>query len=76
MNGPFGKCLRCKRPWSVCRGHDTPYNSHGGACFPLCEECWAKITPQERWPYYVTLNFKTFLQKNDTPRGVKRNKEP
>jgi hypothetical protein len=33
-----------------------------GACFPLCEKCWAKLTVEEREPYYWKL-----LRLWDTP---------
>lgn len=27
----------------------------GHACFPLCQNCWAGLTPEDRVPYYVAL---------------------
>jgi hypothetical protein len=27
----------------------------GYGCFPLCEECWQPMTPEERLPYYMQL---------------------
>lgn len=26
-----------------------------GACFPLCDDCWASLTIEQREPYYWTL---------------------
>jgi len=28
--------------------------SHG-ACFPLCEDCWSELTPEQRVPFYQIL---------------------
>jgi hypothetical protein len=52
-----GTCYYCGRPWPVCKAHDTPYNDYK-SCFPLCEDCWEELTPQERLPYYRQLWFK------------------
>jgi hypothetical protein len=38
--------------------HSTPYkdeHSPGSGCFPLCEGCWAVLTPSQRMPYYHAL---------------------
>ena len=50
----YGSCYRCKMPWNVVEGHATPYRE-GNACFPLCEQCWRELTPEERIPYYSML---------------------
>ena len=34
--------------------HITQYSSVGG-CFPLCEQCWGGLTPEQRLPYYRDL---------------------
>lgn len=34
--------------------HSTMYIDSRG-CFPLCEGCWAKLTPEQRLPYYRKL---------------------
>lgn len=47
-------CGRCGRPWTICEGHTTPYDRSGG-CFPLCEQCWRELTPEDRLPYYEEL---------------------
>jgi len=56
----FSWCFRCETPWRFVHGHDTPYAyDHQGAvtrsCFPLCEKCWAELTPEQRLPYYRQL---------------------
>lgn len=35
--------------------HATSYGDEGHGCFPLCEGCWNKLTPEERLPYYRYL---------------------
>lgn len=48
----YGACLRCGKTWDVVDGHLTPY-APSRMCFPLCEDCWAKLkTPEARLPYY------------------------
>lgn len=40
---------------SAPKGDDDPLilaASMSSACFPLCENCWASLTPQQRLPYY------------------------
>ena len=49
-NGPWIKI----KGWSGVEGHDTEYAKDRG-CFPLCEECWAMLSPEERLPYYRQL---------------------
>lgn len=44
-------CFRCQRPWGAVKGHCTNY-APGSSCFPLCENCWAMLTPEERLPYF------------------------
>lgn len=51
----YGWCFCCKRQWDIVEGHRT-YDPEGtSGCFPLCEECWADMTPEERVPYYDRL---------------------
>jgi hypothetical protein len=52
--GKYSTCNKCKRPWNMVKGHSTKFNEHSG-CFPLCEECWASLTPETRMPYYEML---------------------
>lgn len=50
----FGCCYRCGMPWKFTEPHITDYSaSHG--CFPLCEACWAVLTPEQRVPFYEYL---------------------
>ena len=53
----YGSCKRCGRTWNICKDHCTPYteDEFGGGCFPLCEECWSELLPEERLPYYIRL---------------------
>lgn len=48
----FGACHRCDDSWAYVQGHSTPYGAEGRGCFPLCEDCWIILTPEERLPYY------------------------
>lgn len=50
----FSGCFRCGDSWSWKAHHNTQF-SESEACFPLCEECWAALTPEARWPYYEKL---------------------
>lgn len=50
----LSRCFACGTSWKWARGHETPY-SDSSACFPLCEQCWAAMTPDERLPYYSRL---------------------
>lgn len=49
-----GGCLRCGDTWDWKEAHTTEFGRSEG-CFPLCEECWATLTPETRWPYYEQL---------------------
>lgn len=51
----WGSCGRCKRTWPICEEHCTGYRESGGGCFPLCEQCWQELTPEQRLPYYHDL---------------------
>jgi hypothetical protein len=50
----YGHCGRCFAPWTYAKWHSTTYSEWRG-CFPLCEECWAALTPETRLPYYLDL---------------------
>src|SRR4051794_25908270 len=50
----YSSCYRCGMPWKFTEGHAT-FHSGGHACFPLCESCWAELTPDERLPFYERL---------------------
>lgn len=51
----YSVCGRCGAPWNVVEAHTTtiPGTHHG--MFPLCEHCWAPLTPKQRLPYYKEL---------------------
>lgn len=54
----YGCCLRCGDTWDWKPEHVTHYRTEGWpkeGCFPLCEECWERLTPEERWPFYDGL---------------------
>jgi len=54
----YGKCLKCGDSWYWKKGHSTVYDVRDDGstgCFPLCEECWAGLTPEERLPYYLRM---------------------
>ncbi len=50
----YSYCLRCYRTWNVVKEHSTRYTMYNG-CFPLCEDCWSKLTPEKRLYYYKKL---------------------
>ena len=50
----YGSCGRCGRTWKFVKGHSTNYSENHG-CFPLCENCWKDLTPEQRLPYYRDL---------------------
>lgn len=52
--GPWSACRRCRTSWRFVKGHVT-MTSAGSGCFPLCEACWAELSPKERLPYYRSL---------------------
>ncbi len=55
----YSTCGRCGRPWSICEDHTTIFEKEDGSphrgCFPLCEDCWRELSPEERLPYYREL---------------------
>lgn len=67
----LGTCYRCRRPWISDNWHATPYG-RGRGCFPLCERCWAMLTPDERLPYYEALWRKWSEYGTDVPLAVIR----
>ncbi len=50
----YGTCYSCGWPWPLILSHTTYYAELRG-CFPLCEQCWRKLTPQQRLPHYRAL---------------------
>ena len=54
----YGGCYRCQRRWPICQSHATPFRNQDGekhGCFPLCQECWEELTPEQRLVYYQQL---------------------
>lgn len=55
LSPPYlGACKKCKTTWRFVKGHNTPINDYEGM-FPLCEKCWAELTPEKRLQYYDML---------------------
>ena len=50
----YSCCGLCGRPWKFAKEHITNYSPSSG-CFPLCQKCWEKLTPQKRLPFYHKL---------------------
>ena len=50
----YGGCDRCDDRWNWKKPHTIWYSDAGGM-FPLCEECYQEITPQERYDYCKNL---------------------
>jgi len=52
IEADWSKCGRCQNPWYLVKAHTTECPGRSWGMFPLCEECWQKLTPQQRLPYY------------------------
>lgn len=39
----------CEAPF-----HDGGLSMHGG-CFPMCQDCWSELKPEDRLPFYRIL---------------------
>ena len=50
----YGCCYRCGDTWDWKKGHTTYFDESRG-CFPLCHDCWSRLTPEERLPYYERM---------------------
>jgi hypothetical protein len=71
----FGCCNRCGMPWSVVEGHSTQWDEHNGCgCFPLCESCWAELTPETRVPFYEHL-IREWAWLDDAPVDEERRRQ-
>ena len=57
----YGGCLLCKDKWNWKKPHYIQYSTHEGM-FPLCEECYNKLTPTERL-FYCKLMIGTWIGK-------------
>jgi len=62
----FSGCISCGDTWNWKKSHSTDYGPVESAsekyqitiqsgCHPMCEECWASSTPEERLPHYMKL---------------------
>jgi hypothetical protein len=54
----YGRCYRCQRNWKICNSHCTMFKEDkegAEGCFPLCQECWEELTPDQRLVYYQQL---------------------
>src|SRR6266699_2498920 len=50
----YGSCLCCGISWWLKGWHSTNFSDSEG-CFPLCEFCWSRMTPDQRLPFYEYL---------------------
>ena len=71
----WGWCLRCETPWRFVRYHVTDYGDRGHGCLPLCEKCWAEMTPQRRIPFYHCLIWDWHEKYPDMSRGLSFDEE-
>jgi hypothetical protein len=52
-------CNRCGGGWNWKEGHTVYYTtSHHSGMFPICEDCWKEITPEERFHYCHELSMR------------------
>lgn len=49
----YARCGRCRRPcWAIWKFHDVWYEP-SRAQFALCEHCWGRSTPEQRWQAHL-----------------------
>jgi hypothetical protein len=48
-------CSRCHTNCELLDGHMTAIPGTNSGLTPLCQQCWAALTPEARLPYYLTL---------------------
>lgn len=53
VDHPYSRCSRCDISWKRVHGHGTMWGSSGAS--PLCDACWAELTPEQRLPHYRVL---------------------
>jgi hypothetical protein len=51
----YSHCGCCRTNWHFVEGHSTYVPDTGSGMFPLCEQCWAELTPAQRLPFYRKL---------------------
>jgi len=51
----YSHCKKCHTNWRFVKGHSTYVPGTGRGLFPLCEQCWEELTPEQRLPYYQQL---------------------
>lgn len=50
----YSGCNNCGGTWDWKEGHSTTF-MEGSGMFPLCEECWASMTVEQRLPHYRSV---------------------
>ncbi len=53
--GGYSGCAHCGDTWNWKKIHSIPYNDRGSGMFPVCDECYKKLSPQERYDYCRAL---------------------
>ena len=56
----YSNCSRCGDSWDWKEDHEIPYKRDAegrirGLMFPVCEECYQEISPEERLEYCIRL---------------------
>ena len=50
----YGNCSCCHDSWMYKESHTTYYTEYKGT-FPLCEECWSRMTIEQRLHHYHVI---------------------
>ena len=50
----FGNCYNCKKTWDIVKPHNIWYTKDK-AMFPVCEECYQKLSSKEIKKYIILL---------------------
>ena len=54
----YGECHHCHNTWNWKNGHYIPYSKERRSfMFPLCKECYEKLSPQSRYNYCLELYY-------------------
>ena len=67
MNG-LSYCLKCNGTWNWKKPHMILVNNNR-SIFPLCEECYHEVSPEERLYWCKTL-FKSWYTKDHVPEQI------